>query len=98
MPTTKVVIDFSGYTADELGTAAQAIHDKIVENAALFPNLPFTMVAFQATITDYMAKNVARGSKATADVLAFAVARHELEDDLNVLGNYVNSVANGNPV
>jgi hypothetical protein len=90
MPSTKVVIDFSGYSADELGTTAQAIHGSIVANATLFPNLPFTMVAFQATITDYMAKNVARASKATADILAFAVARHELEDDLNVLGNYIN--------
>lgn len=98
MPSTKVVIDFSGYSADELGTTAQAIHDSIVANAALFPNLPFTMVAFQATITDYMAKNVARASKATSDILAFAVARHELEDDLNVLGNYINSVANGDPM
>jgi hypothetical protein len=45
-----------------------------------------------------MAKNVARGSKATADILAFAVARHELEDDLDILGNYGNSVANRDPV
>ena len=56
------------------------------------------MIAFQATITDYMAKNVARASKATSDILAFEVARTELEDDLNVLGNYINSVANGDPM
>jgi hypothetical protein len=97
-PSTKVVIDFSGYSADELGNKAQAIHDAIVANAALFPQLPFTMVAFQATITDYDAKNLARASKATSDILAFEVARHGLEDDLNVLGNYINSVANGDPV
>lgn len=94
---TKAVIDFSGYGSAELSPVAQHIHDQITANAATFPNLPFTLVAFQTLITTYDARLVARASKATADILAFNETRAELETDLGTLGNYVNSVANGDP-
>lgn len=92
---TKAVIDFSGYGSAELSPVAQHIHDQISGNAATFPNLPFTLVVFQTLITTYDARLVARASKATADVLAFNETRAELETHLGTLGNYVNSVANG---
>ncbi len=43
MPNIKAVIDFTGYTAGDLGPAAQNIHDKMLENAATFPDPPLTM-------------------------------------------------------
>jgi hypothetical protein len=92
---TKAIIDFSGYGSPELSPVAQHIHDQITANAATFPSLPFTMVIFQGWIDSYDALLVARESKATADILAFNVARADLEGNLGTLGNYVNSVANG---
>lgn len=91
----KAIIDFSGYTAAELGPVAQAIHDKMTANAATFPNPPVTMTALQTLITTYDAKLVARASRATADVIAFNEARDELENALGKLGNQVNLVADG---
>jgi len=95
---TKAVIDFTGYRSSEISPIAQHIHNQIAANAATFPNLPFTLVAFQTLIDTYDARLVARESKATADILAFEVTRDEIEADLSTLGNYVNSVANGDPV
>lgn len=70
----------------------------MVAAAATLPAPPVLMPAFQTSITTYFAKLAARESKATSDALAFTVARHELEGELNDLGNYVNTVANGDPV
>ena len=38
MSTIKAIIDFSGYSAAELGPIAHTIHDKMVANAATFPS------------------------------------------------------------
>lgn len=98
MNNTKAIIDFSGYTAAELGPVAQNVKDKMTANAAVFTAPPITMAALQTLITTYDAKLVARASRATADVIAFNEARDALEEGLAVLGNYVNSVAKGDPV
>ncbi|MEQ1861651.1 MAG: hypothetical protein ABMA13_17165 [Chthoniobacteraceae bacterium] len=98
MNNTKAIIDFSPYTAPELGPLAQAIHGKLTENAATYASPPVTMAALQALINTYDQKLVARASRATADVLAFNEAREILEEALGTLGNYVNSVAKGDPM
>ncbi len=94
----KAIVDFSGYPAADLSPVAQMIHDKLVANAATFPTLPTSMPALQTLITTYDAKLVARASRATADVMAFNIARDALEAALGPLGNYVNSVAKGAPM
>lgn len=94
----KAIIDFSGYTAPELGPIAQNIHDKLGANAATFTALPLTLAALQTLITAYDQALVARASGAKADTIAFNEARDALEEALGVLGNYVNSVAKGDPV
>ncbi len=94
----KAIIDFSGYTAPELGPVAQNIHDKVLLNVATFATPSVTMTALQTLITTYDSKLVARASGAKADTLAFNEARGELEESLGVLGNYVNGVAKGNAV
>ena len=94
----KAIIDFSGYTGPTLGPAAQTIHDKILANAATFPALPVTMAALQTLINTFNTKLAAKASRATADVIAFNIARHELEVALAGLGGYVNQVAKGDPV
>jgi hypothetical protein len=94
---TKAIIDFSGYTAPELGPVAQAIHDEMTEHAATFATPPITMAAFQTQIDDYDDKLVARASRASADVLAFNTARSLMDETLGVLGNYVNGKAKGDP-
>jgi hypothetical protein len=95
MNTTKAIIDFSDYTAAELGPIAHAIQGNMTTNAATFTTPPLTMAAFLTQITTYDQKLVARASKATSDVLAFNEARTILESTLGSMGNYVNTVAKG---
>ena len=95
MNNTKAVIDFSAYTAAELGPIAHAIHDDMTTNAATFASPPVTMTALQTQITDYDTKLIDKASQATADLIAFNDARDDLEETLGTLGNYVNSVAKG---
>ena len=98
MSNIKAIVDFTGYTAGDLGPVAQNIHDSMTAAAATFPTPPVTMVALQTSLDDFNAKLAARASRASADVIAFTVARHELEGELSDLGNYVNIVAGGDPV
>ena len=75
MSNIKAIIDFSGYTAAELGPKAQTIHDKLTTNAATFASPPVTMAALQTLVNTYDTKLVARASRATADIIAFNEAR-----------------------
>jgi hypothetical protein len=92
---TKAIIDFSNYSAAELGPAAQNIHDKMLLNAAVFTGPPITLAALQTLVTTYDQKLVAKASRAKADTIAFNEARDDLEDKLGTLGNYVNTIADG---
>ncbi len=98
MNNTKAIIDFSPYTAAELGPVAQSIHDNMTTNAATFGSPPVTMTAMQTLVTTYDTKLVVRASRASVDVLAFNEAREALDEALGVLGNYVNGVAKGDPM
>lgn len=98
MPNVKAITDFSRYTAAELGPIAQHIHDQMTEHAATFPSPPVAMPDLQTLIDDYDAALAARESRAKADVIAFNVARDELEEALGELGGYVNLKAKGDPV
>ena len=95
MSSTKASIDFSGYTAAELGPVAHNIHDQMTANAATFTTPTIAMATFDAQINTYDAKLIARASNAKTDVLAFNEARAALEQTLGVLGNYVNGIAKG---
>ncbi|MEQ1862544.1 MAG: hypothetical protein ABMA13_21705 [Chthoniobacteraceae bacterium] len=95
---TNAIIDFSPYTAAEFGPVAQLIHDKMTTNAATFTAPPTSMAALQTLVTTYDTKLTARASNASADVLAFHVARTGLEEALHDLGIYVNLVAKGDPM
>jgi hypothetical protein len=55
------------------------------------------MAALQTLIDTYTAKLTARATRASADVLAFNLARHDLEVALHDLGAYVNLIAKGDP-
>lgn len=91
----KAVIDLSGYQAAQLTPTAQSVHDAMLAEAATFDDPPITMPDFQNHITTYGQKLAARESGASADQLAYEVARHDLESDLGELGAYVNLVAKG---
>ena len=95
---TKAVTDFSSYTAAELAPTAQTIHDRVTANAAAFVTPPVGMSALQTLITTYNAKLAARASRASSDVLAFNLARHDLAVARHDLGLYVNLTAKGDPV
>ena len=95
MSKTKAIVDFSGYAAGDLAPVAQNIHDEMTAHAATFGTPPVTMIALQALIDDFNEKLAAKESRATADIIAFNVARHELEEALFELGNHVNNVAKG---
>lgn len=94
----KAIIDFTGYVAAELGPVAQTIHDAMVTAAATFTDPPVLMADFQTLITTYGQKLVLRASNASSDVMAFNMARHDLEVALGELGSYVNYKAMGDPV
>ena len=98
MNNTKAIIDFSSYTAAELGPIAHNIHDKMVDNATTFTAPTVTMATLLTEVTDYDAKLIARASRASTDILAFNTARDELEASLASLGGYVNGIAKGDPV
>jgi hypothetical protein len=66
-------------------------------NAATFATPPVTMAVFQATLDTFKTALNKKASKATADIVAFNVARNDLETALGNLGNYVNIVADGDP-
>jgi hypothetical protein len=97
MSTTKAIIDFSRYSAADLGPVATHIHTEMTANAATFPDPPVTLTALGTLITTYSVKLAARASRATADILAFNTARDALESALAKLGGYVNAVADGDP-
>ena len=97
MNRTKAIIDFSGYAGGDLAPVAQNIHDEMTAHAATFGTPPVTMTALQTLIDDFNTKLAAKESRATADIITFNVARHELEEGLFELGNHVNNVAKGDP-
>jgi hypothetical protein len=94
---TKAIIDFSGYTGPDLLPTSQTIHDNMDTNATTFTTPPLTMAAFQGVIDPFEAALQKKASKATADIIAFNVARNDLETALFKLGNYVNTTADGDP-
>ncbi|MEY2563247.1 MAG: hypothetical protein QOH88_1440 [Verrucomicrobiota bacterium] len=94
---TKAIIDFSGYTGPDLFPVAQKIHDDTTTNGATFTAPPTTMPALQTLIDIFEDKLQKKASKAEADLIAFNVARNDLETALGNLGNYVNIVADGDP-
>lgn len=98
MNNTKAIIDFSNYVAAELGPVAQHIHEEITAHATVFATPTVSMASLATLLTDYNAKLAARASRATADALAFNESRDALETALSRLGNYVNDVAQGDPV
>lgn len=95
MNSTKAIINFSNYAAAELGPVAQFIHEQMSDNDDIFDSPNVSMIALGALVGDYMTKQAARASRATADVIALKDARAELEAALGRLGIYVNDVAQG---
>ena len=91
----KAVVEFSSYTGPALAPVAQTIHDKVTANAVTFPTPPMAMPAFQGLVNTFEQKLAAKASRATADTIAFNIARHNLEVALADLGSYVNLVAKG---
>jgi len=94
---TIAVIDFTSYVAAELAAPAGTIHDKMLLNAATFDDPPVEMPALATLISTYTTKLSKRASNDSDDVLAFNLARHDLEVALHDLGVYVNYVAKGDP-
>ena len=80
----KAVVDFSGYTGPALAPVAKTIYTQMTAKAATFPAPPVTMVAVQGLITTFDQKLAAKASRATADTIAFNLARHNLEGALAV--------------
>ena len=91
------VIDFSGYSGAALAPVAQTIHDQMTTNAATFPKPLVSMSTLQALIGKFETALAAKASRATADTIAFNLARHDLEGALADNGGYVNAIAKGDP-
>lgn len=95
MSKTKVIVDFTDYTAADLAPVARHIGSRMTANAATFDAPPVTMAALATLIDTYEARLIARAGRGTAAILALNETRDELEARLADLGNYVNSVAKG---
>jgi len=95
MKKTKAIIDFTPYSGDAIGPVAQNIHDKMLANAATFTSPTITMAVLQTLITICTQALAKKASRAKDDIIAFTVARHDLEGALSDLGGYVNHVAQG---
>src|SRR5947208_3148517 len=91
----KAITDFSGYPGAELLPVAQTIHNQLVANATVFPGLPTSTADLDALIVTFEQAQAKKSSKATADFLAFELARLNLETALGDNGGYVNIVAKG---
>ena len=105
MKKTKAIINFTIYGDAELAPTAQTIHDKMITNVATFVVAPLTLAVLQALlaalqtlINTYAQALAKKASRASDDILAFNVARHDLEGALSDLGGTVNHVAQGDPV
>lgn len=98
MNTTRASVDFTRSTAVELPVAAQTILEQMTANTATFPAPPVSMAQLGALIADYATCLAARASRAKADVLALTLARQALLAALGQLGNYVNLIAQGDPI
>src|SRR5256714_11695429 len=94
---TKAIIDFTGYTGPDLLPASRTIHADMTANAVIFVTPPVTLAAFKTLIDTFEEALQKKASKATADIVAFTVARKVLETALGNLGNYVNIQADGAP-
>jgi hypothetical protein len=91
----KARVDCSRDPDGNLSGPSHEIHDKITLNAATFPNLPVTMVAFLAIIADWDLR-LGESLKGGTDRTTLKTnARAALEDALYKLGTYVNLVAQG---
>jgi len=91
----KAVVDFSKYPDGGLAGPGRTIHDTIAANAAVFPNLPVTMAAFDTQLDDWdtvLGESLKGGTDRTN---AKNAARAALEETLFQLGTYVNLVAKG---
>jgi hypothetical protein len=95
MDKVKAIVDFSDYKGFDLAPLAQSIHEGMSGHAATFPSPPVPMLGLQAAIDDYKQKLAACASGAKADTHAAKRARKALESALKQLGNYVNTVADG---
>lgn len=93
----KAILDVSTYPGPELASVAQTIHDDTTAAAATFTAPPVAMPALQTLINTFTAARAKKASGATADTIAFNIARHDLESALGDLGSYVNIVAKGVP-
>lgn len=95
MSKTKVIVDFTDYTAADLSTVARHIANRMTANAAVFDAPPVAMPVFGTLIDTYEARLIARAGRGTAAILALQQTRGELESRLADLGHYVNAVAKG---
>jgi hypothetical protein len=81
----------------ELGADAQKVHDGLAANAVKFTNLPVTLVALLAALTDFTAKYNASRKGSQAQFEAKDAARGVLINLLSTLAAYVEGVAQGDP-
>ena len=94
MSSTKATIDFTGYTDIALPPIAQNVLDKLFGNVH-FPTPPIMQGTLQTKLTDYSTALANKSSRATADIIAFNIIRHDLEGMLADLAGSVNTVAKG---
>ena len=92
---TKAITDFSRYTASELAPVAQQIREQMLAAVTTFPAPPITMSVLGDLIRGYTDALAAKASRDTTKIIAFNVARHELEGALGIDADYVNSIADG---
>lgn len=90
-----VSLAFKNDKDPELIPFAQGVHDGLAANATVFTNLPVTLVALLAALTDFTAKYNAAIKGSEAQTQARINARTVLLENLAKLAAFVEGVAQG---
>jgi len=98
MSNIKIITDFSGYAAADLDSITRTIEAGMFSPGTPFVNPPVTFPVLRAALVAFNDALVKLTGHATADIIAFNIARHELEAMLANLGAHVNIVAQHDPV
>lgn len=93
----KARIDFSRVPDNDLTELAQLIYNKMFGNPD-FPNPTPTLIVFQTSITDYSDALIKAKDGTKQDTAEKNSKRKALEENLSILGDYVNDTAKGDVV
>ncbi|HRO42734.1 MAG TPA: hypothetical protein PL009_07850 [Flavipsychrobacter sp.] len=93
----QVALKLDRLSAGDLIIFAQSVHTGLTVNAAIFPDLPVTMLAFNTQIAALLAAQEAAITGGPTTKVTRNQKRKIVSASMVKLGRYVNNVADGDP-